>query len=115
MRSLAAGAIFAAIASVCVALTLLPALLTLLGDRVNALRIPFFGRTVSRKESRFWSEAVQRVMRRPWLALITVTALLLAATVPVLDLETGEAGVSTLPDRLPVQAGLRAPQPRVPG
>jgi len=43
MRSLAAGAIVVALVSVIAALTLLPALLSLLGDRVNALRIPFFG------------------------------------------------------------------------
>jgi len=115
MRSLAAGAIFAAVASVCVALTLLPALLTLLGDKVNALRIPFFGRTITRAGSRFWSNAVQRVMRRPWVALIAVVALLLAATVPVLDLESGEAGVSTLPDRLPSKQGFVALNKEFPG
>src|SRR5215207_734950 len=48
MRSLAAGAIAAALVSVAAALTLLPALLSVLGDRVNALRIPFFGRTAGR-------------------------------------------------------------------
>ena len=115
MRSLAAGAIFAAVASVCVALTLLPALLTLLGDKVNALRLPFFGRTITRAGSRFWSNAVQRVMRRPWVALIAVVALLLAATVPVLDLESGEAGVSTLPDRLPSKQGFVALNQEFPG
>ncbi len=44
MRSLAVGAILVGIVSVVAALTLLPALLGLLGDRVNALRIPFVGR-----------------------------------------------------------------------
>jgi uncharacterized membrane protein YdfJ with MMPL/SSD domain len=115
MRSLAAGAIFAAIASVCVALTLLPALLTLLGDKVNAMRLPFFGRTITRTRSPFWSSVVRRVMRRPWVALIPATALLLAATIPVLDLETGEAGVSTLPDRLPSKQGFVALNQEFPG
>ena len=40
MRSLAAGAIIVGVVSVAAALTLLPALLSLLGDRVNALRVP---------------------------------------------------------------------------
>ena len=44
MRSLATGAILVGIVSVVAALTLLPAVLGLLGDRVNALRIPFIGR-----------------------------------------------------------------------
>ena len=59
MRSLAAGAIAAALVSVAAALTLLPALLSLLGDRVNALRIPFFGRAAEREESPFWSRACE--------------------------------------------------------
>ena len=61
MRSLAAGAILVGIVSVIAALTLLPAVLSLLGDRVNALRIPYFGRNVgtqSAQESRFWGRIV---------------------------------------------------------
>ena len=46
-RSLAAGAILVGIVSVAAALTLLPAVLGLLGDRVNALRLPYFGRVVN--------------------------------------------------------------------
>src|SRR5918994_6870574 len=64
MRSLAAGAIAAALVSVAAALTLLPALLSLLGDRVNALRIPFFGRAANREQSRFWSRTVRCLRRR---------------------------------------------------
>ena len=44
LRSLALGAILVGIVSVVAALTLLPAVLSLLGDRVNALRIPVVGR-----------------------------------------------------------------------
>src|SRR5215204_325819 len=68
MRSLAAGAIAAALVSVAAALTLLPALLSLLGDRVNALRLPVFGRSAEREESPFWSRAVRGVIRRPVIA-----------------------------------------------
>ena len=54
-RSLAAGAILVGIVSVLAALTLLPAVLGLLGDRIDALRIPFFGRAATAsRESRFW-------------------------------------------------------------
>ena len=115
MRSLAAGAIFAAVASVCVALTLLPALLTLLGDKVNALRLPFFGRTITRAGSPFWSRRGPASDAAAWVALVAVTALLLAATVPVLDLESGEAGVSTLPDRLTSKQGFVALNQEFPG
>jgi RND superfamily putative drug exporter len=115
MRSLAAGAIAAGLFSVVAALTLLPALLSLLGDRVNALRIPFFGRTASRAESPFWSRTVRGVMRRPLASVVLATAALLALAAPVLALRSGEAGVSTLPDRLAAKQGYVALNAEFPG
>jgi uncharacterized membrane protein YdfJ with MMPL/SSD domain len=115
MRSLAAGAIAAAVVSVAAALTLLPALLGLLGDRINALRIPFFGRAAGREQSPFWSRTVRAVMRRPLTSLILATAILLALAAPVLGLRSGEAGVSTLPDRLAAKQGYLALNAEFPG
>ena len=115
MRSLAAGAIAAALVSVAAALTLLPALLSLLGDRVNALRLPFFGRTADREESPFWSRRWAAVMRRPLISLVLATAILLAMAAPVLGLRSGEAGVSTLPDRLAAKQGYLALNAEFPG
>jgi RND superfamily putative drug exporter len=115
MRSLAAGAIAAALVSVAAALTLLPALLSLLGDRVNAVRLPFFGRTADRDESPFWSRAVGGVLRRPLIGLVLATALLLLMAVPLLGLRSGEAGVSTLPDRLAAKQGYLALNAEFPG
>jgi MMPL family len=61
-RSLAAGAILAGLVSVLAALTLLPAVLGLLGDRINAGRIPFIGRTAEQagSEGRFWGRGAGR-------------------------------------------------------
>ena len=115
MRSLAAGAIVAGLVSVAAALTLLPALLSLLGDRVNALRIPFFGRTAAQEQSPFWSRTVRGVMRRPVASLALATGLLLALAAPVLQLQSGEAGVQTLPDRLAAKEGYRALNAEFPG
>jgi uncharacterized membrane protein YdfJ with MMPL/SSD domain len=115
MRSLAVGAIAAGLASVAAALTLLPALLSLFGDRVNALRIPFFGRTARGEESPFWSGIVRGVLRRPLISLVLATAALLAMAVPVLALRSGEAGVSTLPDRLAAKQGYLALNAEFPG
>jgi RND superfamily putative drug exporter len=108
MRSLAIGAIVAGLASLAAALTLLPALLGLLGDRVDALRIPLFGRSATRGESPFWSKAVRAVTSRPLISLFLVTVVLLALTLPVLKLGSGEAGVSTLPDRVAAKQGFVA-------
>jgi uncharacterized membrane protein YdfJ with MMPL/SSD domain len=115
MRSLAVGAIAPGLVSVAAALTLLPALLSLLGDRVNAGRIPFFGRTTRGEESPFWSGIVREVLRRPLASLVLATAVLLALAVPVLALRSGEAGVSTLPDRLAAKQGYLALNAEFPG
>ncbi len=111
LRSLALGAILVGIVSVVAALTLLPAVLSLLGDRVNALRIPVIGRRAINSagaESPFWSALVGGVMRRPLLSLVAATALLLAAALPVLSINTGFSGLSTLPDRFPSKQGFDA-------
>jgi putative drug exporter of the RND superfamily len=106
-RSLAAGAILVGIVSVIAALTLLPAVLALLGDRVNALRIPFFGRAAAQsgREGRFWGAIVGRVMRRPVASLVLAAGLLLALAAPVLALDTGTSGAATLPDRFESKQG----------
>ena len=106
-RSLAAGAIVVGLVSVVAALTLLPAVLALLGDRVNALRIPFFGRAAEQagREGRFWGAIVAGVMRRPVASLVLAAGLLLALSAPVLALDTGTSGAATLPDRFESKQG----------
>ncbi len=111
MRSLAAGAVLVGIVSVVAALTLLPALLSLVGDRVDSLRLPLVGRGLARKsgqEGRFWGAIVRRVLRRPALSFSVAAVLLVAAAAPVLTLEIGAAGIETLPDRLPTKQGFLA-------
>ena len=115
MRSLATGAITVGLMSVATALTFLPALLGLLGDRVNAWRLPVFGRMATREESPFWSRVVRAVMRRPVVSLVLSTAALLAMAAPILALRSGEAGVSTLPDRLAAKQGYEALNAEFPG
>jgi RND superfamily putative drug exporter len=73
------------------AVTLLPGLLSLLGPRVDRLRLPLLGRTAETEGSEEslaarWSHAVQR---RPWLAAIAATALLLALAAPALGMRLG--------------------------
>jgi uncharacterized membrane protein YdfJ with MMPL/SSD domain len=112
-RSLAFGAITVGITSVVTAVTLLPAVLSLLGDRVNALRIPIIGRGSERgtaAEGRFWGAIVRGVMRRPVVSLVVSVAVLLALCLPVLGFKTGEAGIRTLPDRFPSKQGFNALQ-----
>jgi RND superfamily putative drug exporter len=111
MRSLAVGAILVGIVSVVAALTLLPALLGLLGDRVNALRIPFVGRRSlqdSNPEGRFWGAIVRRVLQRPAVSIAVSAGLLIALALPVFRLDIGTSGVSALPDRFVSKQGFLA-------
>jgi len=112
MRSLAAGAILVGVTSLAAALTLLPALLGLLGDRVNSLRIPLFGGSA---EGRFWNAIVRRVLSRPALSLVLACCLLIVAAIPVFSLKIGTNGVSTLPDRFISKRGYLALQKNFPG
>jgi len=114
LRSLAVGAILVGIVSVAAALTLIPAILGILGDGVNSLRVPIVGRT-SAGESRFWSAIVRRVMRRPVVSLVAAVVLLLAVALPVLSLQTGQQGISTLPDRFESKQGFLLLNKEFPG
>ena len=111
LRSLAVGAIAVALVSIVVALTFHPALLMVLGDRVDRLRVPWIGKRIADtmgEEGRFWGGAVRAVVRRPGLSAIVASALLLAAATPVLGLKLGAAGPSSLPDSTAGKQGLIA-------
>jgi uncharacterized membrane protein YdfJ with MMPL/SSD domain len=108
MKSLAVGAISVGIVSVLAALTLLPALLGRIGDRVNALRVPWIGRNIGVNEGRFWGAVVRAVIRRPVVSIVAFAALLIALAVPAFGLTLGASGVSTLPNRLESKQGYEA-------
>ena len=112
MRSLAVGAILVGAVSVAAALTLLPALLGLLGDRVDALRIPLIGSSsteAAHPEGRFWGAIVRRVLRRPGLSLALSVAVLLALAAPIFGMQIGTSGVSDAAGALRVATGIRRP------
>jgi putative drug exporter of the RND superfamily len=118
MRSLAVGAILVGIVSVIAATTLLPALLGLLGDGVDRLRIPLVGRRsveAANPEGRFWGAIVRGVLRRPGLSLALSVAVLLAAAAPIFGMHVGTSGVSALPDRFESRQGFAALQQNFPG
>ncbi|MGI8450205.1 MAG: MMPL family transporter, partial [Streptosporangiaceae bacterium] len=118
LRSLAAGAVIVGVVSVAAALTLLPAVLSLIGDRINALRIPLVGASLGRAgaaEGRMWRSVITRVVRRPFASLVIAGGLLILAAVPVLGLHIGQSGVVTLPDTLPSKQGYLAVAKYFPG
>jgi uncharacterized membrane protein YdfJ with MMPL/SSD domain len=78
-------------------LTVLPALLGRLGDKVEKGRIPFLHR-LRRKdgESRFWGAILDRVLRRPVLSAVAAGAVLIALTVPAFSLNTNTTGLDDI-------------------
>ncbi|WP_458077032.1 MMPL family transporter [Streptomyces sp. EMB26] len=69
--------------------TVLPALLSLLGERVEKGRVPFLRRRTSgRNDSRFWSAVLKRVLARPVLSVVVAAGALLAVAAPALGMKT---------------------------
>jgi putative drug exporter of the RND superfamily len=91
----AAGAIVVAVAVV-YGLTFLPALLSVIGPRVDRLRLPFLGKSRPAGTGAWHSMAVW-VMRRPWVVLVPALAILLAAGTPFLQLRLANGDVDQLP------------------
>lgn len=96
-RSLCLGGALVVSISVLVANTLLPAILGLLGDRVNSLRVLPRRRDGESGRSRFWERLSYAVMRRPVLLTLAIAGTLLAAMVPIGHMKLGIPGAEVLP------------------
>jgi len=96
---MALGAIIVVFVAVVASLTLLPALLSVIGDNVNRLRIPFLGRESD--EGGIWAAVTNVVLARPvFLAGLTIAALV-GLAIPVFSINLGfNAGAKGLPDAL---------------
>ena len=104
------GAIFVVIAAVIASMTFLPAILSLMGDRINKLAIPRIGAAQTKfdetKPGGVWDKISRTVMRQPLISLILGGGLLIAALVPFFDINTGSSGVSTMPDGIESKEGF---------
>jgi RND superfamily putative drug exporter len=84
-------------------LTVLPAVLSKLGDRVERGRIPLLGRFRGRDgDSRLWRAVIGLVMRHPLILGGAAAAALVALAIPALTLHTVNSGMQGLPRDLPV-------------
>jgi uncharacterized membrane protein YdfJ with MMPL/SSD domain len=83
-------------------LTVLPALLSKLGDKVEKGKIPFLHRARrDRGDNRFWNAILRPVLRRPVVAVVAATTVLLAMAAPALHLHTSQSGLDALPKSAP--------------
>jgi uncharacterized membrane protein YdfJ with MMPL/SSD domain len=98
-HSMALGTIAVILVAVAGSLTFLPATLAILGPRVNALRVPFFGRERP-EESGVWSRLVRAVMRRPAITAALAAVLLVLLASPVLRLRLGATDITAFPESI---------------
>jgi uncharacterized membrane protein YdfJ with MMPL/SSD domain len=97
-------------------LTVLPALLSKLGDKVERLHVPLVGRfRRDDGEGRIWGAIVNRVLRRPVLSAVFAGGLLLAFAMPALQLRMATPGSDTLPKSLAVVKAYDQMQQAFPG
>jgi len=114
--SFAVGTMLAVLCAVIGSVTVLPGLLSRLGDKVDRLRIPYFGRRKKAAgESRFWGFVLDRVLGRPLLVFAVAAGLLVAAAVPALSMHTKLPSSLDMPSDIPAITTLKKVVKTFPG
>ena len=105
LRSMGYGGVAAVLVAMLAALTLLPALLTVLGPRIEAGRMPWRRRSLTDSgatvESGAWASLAHSVMRRPVAYVVVITVALLALGAPFLSARWGSTDERVLPVSAP--------------
>jgi len=114
LRSMALGAMTVVAVSILTATTLLPVLISMLGDRVMpggivARVLGLFKRRGERPDREaFWVRWTSNVMAHPWVAVIGVSAVLLTLAAPLLSVQTGTDALGQFPKDSDVRIGNEA-------
>ena len=96
VRALGYSAAIVVAVAVVTALTLLPAVLGLLGERINSLKLPFGGHPHD-DQPHGWARWARGVGKRPWTAAIAGLAILIALALPLLDITLGQPNSDLYP------------------
>jgi uncharacterized membrane protein YdfJ with MMPL/SSD domain len=95
--SFSVGTMMVVLVAMIGSLTVLPALLGRLGDKVEKGRVPFLHRLKSKDgEGRLWGAILDRVLRRPVVSFVAASAVLLALTIPAFQLNTAATTVEDI-------------------
>src|SRR3954451_7922589 len=96
--------------------TVVPAVLASLGDKVNKGRVPFLARLRRDDgESRVWGWVVDKVLARPVVSVVLAGGLLVALAIPALSMHTANTGTDGLPRSIPVMKVYDRMQAAFPG
>jgi uncharacterized membrane protein YdfJ with MMPL/SSD domain len=101
-ESYATGTIVVVAAAVVGSVTVLPAILAWLGDRVEKGGVPFLSRRRSGRtgESGLWARILDPVLRRPGISAVIAATLLIVLAIPAFGIHTAAGGPETLPQEL---------------
>jgi RND superfamily putative drug exporter len=99
--SMAIGTMLVVAVAVAGSLTVLPAVLSLLGDKIDRPRIPLVHRLSQTGGGRFWPAVMRVVLAKPAVSLVVAGAALLVLALPALGMKTGEAGPDSFPRSIP--------------
>jgi RND superfamily putative drug exporter len=114
--SFATGTILVVAVAMIGSLTVLPAVLSKLGDRIDKGRVPLISRLRrSDPEGGFWSWIVDRVLRRPVISAVLATAFLVVLAIPAFSMHTVNSGVNGIPRDIPIMKTYDRMQAAFPG
>jgi uncharacterized membrane protein YdfJ with MMPL/SSD domain len=115
--SMAVGTMLVVAVAMLGSVTVLPAMLSALGRRIEWGKVPVLSRMRHRNhgESRVWGFIIDRVLRRPALAAILATGVLVVLALPALNMHTINPGVAGLPRSLPIMQTYDRIQAAFPG
>jgi uncharacterized membrane protein YdfJ with MMPL/SSD domain len=114
--ALGVGSIMVVAVAVIGSLTVVPAVLAWLGDRVEKGRVPFLhGRRNSTGESRAWGWVLSKVLKRPVLSAVASAGVLVVLALPAFGMHTVLTGTDDLPRKLDVMKVYDREQAAFPG
>ena len=97
VTTLGLTAAIAVAVAVLAANTLLPAILGILGERINSLRVPLRHRAGHERGADGWRRWAERVAGRPWIALVAGVVVLGLLASPIRNLSLGQQDIGALP------------------
>jgi len=113
--SFAMGTMLVVAVAVIGSVSVLPAVISKLGDRVEKGRAPVIARARLRGDSRAWGYVVDRVLRFPVVSVLVSGGMLIALAVPALSMHTVDPGMVGLPPNVPIMQTYQRIQAAFPG
>lgn len=120
LRSMGIGGVLVVLMSVLASLSMLPAILSILGHRIDSLKVPFLKRTKDKLQemgtgNSFWHKLAEFVMRHPIKIIVVVLAILVLVGSPFWRVRFGEPQADILPKDNPARVAFEIIGQNFPG